>query len=207
MATLALGAAGAAAGGAIGGTAGAQLGFSIGVVLAGVLFPPKLGIQEKGKLDDLRVTGSGYGQVIPAIYGDGAAGGNLLWSTPLTEHVSKKKVGAKGGPKQTVKTYTYTVSAWVGICEGPVGKFGRIWAEDRLLYDPDGISGDVIPLPDYLTLFLGGESQLPWSVAEAVEGVGLVPGYRDWAGLGFEEFELSPWGNRIPMFKAETLPI
>lgn len=206
MATLALGAAGAAAGSFFGPQA-AMTGFSIGVTLAGVLFPPKLGVQEKGKLDDVRVTGSGYGQIIPAVYGKGAVAGNIFWSTDLEEHVSKKKVGAKGGPKQTVKTYTYTVKMWVGICEGPVGKFSRIWAEDRLLYDPDGLSGTVIALPDYLTLFLGGEDQLPWSVAEAVEGVGLVPGYRGIAGLGFEDLELSPWGNRIPMLKAEVQPL
>jgi hypothetical protein len=206
MATLVLGAAGAAAGSFFGPQA-AMTGFSVGVTLAGVLFPPKLGVQEKGKLDDLRITGSGYGQIIPAVYGKAAVGGNLIWSTDLIEHVSKKTAGAKGAPKQTTKSYTYSVSMWVMLCEGPIGQVGRVWAEDRLLYDPDGASGTVITLPDYLTLFLGDEDQLPWSVAETIEGVGAVPAYRGVCGLAFEDFDLSSWGNRIPVIKAEVQPI
>lgn len=299
-----MGAAGAAIGGYFGGPQGAQTGFAVGVTLAGVLFPPKLGIQEKGKLDDVRVTGSGYGQIIPAIYGKGATGGNILWATELQEHSSKKKAGAKGGPKQVTKTYTYSVSLWVAFCEGEIGKFGRIWADDRVIYDnatgltdeiqqistdgatsgtfsvefrgqtsaaipfdaaaglvqstlealttigPGNISvsgvaggpwqvtftgdlaGQNVPRMDMINpglfgggpnegittvqqgeqatdieVFLGGESQEPWSVAEAVEGVGLVPAYRGIAGIGLETFDLSPYGNRIPMFKAEILPL
>lgn len=207
MATVALGALGAAAGGAFGGTAGAQLGFSIGVTLAGVLFPPKLGVQEKGKLDDLKVTGSAYGQIIPQIYGDGASGGNIIWSTDLAEHSKKTKKRSKGAPSQTVKTYTYTVTQQVYICEGPIGQVTRVWGDDVLLYDPLGISGNVIALPDWLTIFLGTEDQLPWSVAEAILGVGNVPGYRGVAYLGVEELELSRWSNRVPVWKAEVKPV
>ncbi len=302
MATLALGAVGGGIGAAFGGLAGAELGFSIGVTLAGVLFPPKQGIQEKGKLDDLRITGSGYGTLIPQIYGKGLVGGNVIWSTDLIEHSSKKSSGAKGVPRVTSKTYTYTVDMWVALCEGPIGGVRRIWADDRLIYDgttgltseiqqitvgtntagyftvtfrgattaaiawdaatatvlaeleglssigvgnitvsgPDGgpwlanfdgeLAGQNLPRMDMsngtltggsgegittvqqgskqidITVFYGTEDQEPWSVAETALGVGNVPAYRGIAGLGFENLDLTPYGGRVPVIRAEVAP-
>jgi hypothetical protein len=303
MASLALGAAGAGIGGAIGGVAGAQLGFSIGVTLAGVLFPPKQEGQEKGKLDDLRVTGSSYGQLIPQVYGRGAVGGNVIWSTDLQEHSSTTKKAAKGTPKITSKNYTYTISMAVLLCEGPVGKVNRIWAEDRLIYDngdattdeiqqisvgsnsggffhftfrgdtsfdlawnettanvanaldslpsigtgnyslsgPDGgpwqvtFTGDLAGLNVErmdmsngtltggsgegittvqqggvhldITIYLGTEDQEPDPRMELEIGSGLVPAHRGLCYFVIEDFDLGPWGNRPPVFKAEVMPV
>lgn len=207
MAKLALGALGAGVGSVFGGHVGAQWGFSVGVLLGGALFPPKQKPQERGKLDDLRVSGSQYGAMIPQVYGCCRVAGNVIWAQRLQEHVSTKKVGGKGVPKQTAKQYTYTVKFAAVLCEGPIGNVERLWLDQNLVYDRIGKSGTVIPLPDYLDIFLGTETQTASSVIEAVDGVGNVPAYRGLCYLVFEDLELSPWGNRMPNVSAEVCPV
>lgn len=207
IATLLLGAAGAAVGSAVGGASGAKFGFSVGATLAGVLFAPKLKPQERGKLDDLRLTASQYGAIIPQVYGCGRVGGSIIWATDLTERVTKKKVGGKGTKRQTVKNYEYFANFATLICEGPVGKVRRIWAEDRLLMDVDGLSGPVIPQPDYLTIYLGTETQNPDPLIESFKGAGNVPAYRGWCYVVFEQLPLAAYGNRLPSMEFEVCPL
>lgn len=292
MAQLVLGAVGAGVGAAFGGLTGAQWGFSTGVLLAGVLFPPKQGVQQRGLLADLNVSGSAYGTIIPIVYGQGRVPCNIIWAPPLTQHVSQTGGGGKGNiaAKPKVKTYTYTFTGDLYVCEGPVGQVRRIWANDILIHNPSGYGGSpitipvsgitkatqaqvdtsptphgftngqsveitgvvgmveingligqiqshtsttfklninstgfttyssggvaenlsessVIPQPDYLTIFLGTETEVPWSVAEAILGVGNVPAYRGITRLGFNNFDLTPYGNRIPTITAEVAPL
>lgn len=207
MATLLLGGVGAAAGAAVGGGSGAKWGFSIGATLAGVLFPPKLKPQERGKLDDLRLTASQYGAAIPQVYGCARVGNTVIWATDLVERVSKKKQGGKGSPKVTVKSYTYFANMACLVCEGPVGRIRRIWAEDRLLMDPEGLSGPVIPQPDWLEIYLGTEDQPVSPLIESFKGVGNVPAYRGWCYVTMEEMPLAPYGNRVPAIEFEVCPV
>lgn len=207
MATLLLGGLGAAVGSAVGGGSGAKFGFAAGATLAGVLFPPKLKPQERGKLDDLRLTASQYGAAIPMVFGCGRVGGTVIWATDLEERVSKKKVGGKGAPSQTVKNYTYFANLAVLVCEGPIGQIRRIWAEDRLLMDPEGLSGPAIPQPDWITIYTGTEAQNPDPLIESFKGVGNVPAYRGWCYVVFEEMPLAPYGNRLPSLEFEVCPV
>jgi putative tail protein/concanavalin A-like lectin/glucanase superfamily protein len=198
MATLVLGAVGAGIGSAFGNPA---LGFSLGVALAGVLFAPKAQTQERGRLDDLRVTGSAYGSFIPQIYGRGRIGGNIVWATNLLEKKTKKKVGGKGSSGQKQNIYTYSVNMAVMLCRGPVSSIRRIWGEDKLIYD--AVNSPGVPLPANVHLYYGTEDQLPSSVIEAVLGVGNVPAYRGYVYIVFETFDLTPWGGRIPSINVE----
>lgn len=207
IATLVLGGLGAAAGSVVGGGSGAKFGFSVGATLAGVLFPPKLKPQERGKLDDLRLTSSAYGAIIPIVFGCARVGGVVIWATDLEERITKKKVGGKGGPKQTQKNYTYFANLAVLVCEGPVGKVRRIWAEDRLLMDPEGLSGTPIPQPDWIEIYTGTETQNPSPLIESFKGVGNVPAYRGWCYVTFEDMPLAPYGNRLPSLEFEVCPV
>src|SRR5882672_7642529 len=108
MASVALGAVGAGIGGFFGGVAGAELGFSVGVTIGGLLFPPKQHNQDSGKIKDLRVGGSGYGSVIPQIFGSMRVAGNIIWSTDLVEH-SKGRSGGKGTRSSSSRQTTYSV--------------------------------------------------------------------------------------------------
>jgi hypothetical protein len=135
MASIVLGVVGAGIGAFFGGPQGAALGWSAGVTLAGIVFPPKLGAQERGRIDDTRVTGSGYGAMIPQVWGKARVGGNILWATDLVERKHKENVGGKGGATAEVTTYTYFANLAVAVCAGPVDRIERIWADDLLIYD------------------------------------------------------------------------
>lgn len=200
MASLVLGAVGAVVGSAIGGPSGAQWGWNIGVTLGGVLFPPKLGEQNLGKLDDLRLSGSGYGAMIPQTWGRTRIGGNVIWTTDLVEHVKKKKQKSKGGGGQTVNTYSYTASFAVAVCKGPADVL-RIWAEDdTLIYD-----STATPHSKYnITPYTGDETQMPDDLMESFLGAGQVPAYRGLCYVVFEDLLLTDWGNRIPNMSFEV---
>ena len=111
------------------------LGFSLGWTVGSLIWPEKLPGQSVGKLNDLHIVGSGYGAMIPIVYGTARIGGNVIWATNLVEHTSTHTEGGKGGGGVEVTEYTYTASFAVGICEGPIAGIKRIWAEDVLLGD------------------------------------------------------------------------
>lgn len=198
MATIVLGAVGAGVGAVFG---DAQLGLSLGVMLAGVLFPEKMGAQERGKLDDLRATGSSYGVMIPQVWGAYRLGGNILWSTKLQENKRETSQGGKGGGGGSVTTYYYTTSLAIGWCRGPATEVKRIWAEDVLIYDATAAT----PTKLSLTNYLGSETQTVDPTIEAVEGAGQWTAYRGTCYTVIANFNLEQWGNRIPSMTAEVL--
>jgi hypothetical protein len=194
--TLVFGAVGAGIGASFGNP---QLGFAIGVQIGGLLFPPKLPTIERGKIDDARISGSAYGTMIPICYGNTRVGGNIVWADDLVEHVKREQVGgASGGGGQTVKTYTYSRSFLVYVCEaGLISGVSRIWADDKVIYE-NGIS-------DYEIEFLdGNEAQVVSSFIEAIEGAGNVPGYRGVYTVLFKDMDLTAFGGRIPNLSFET---
>jgi hypothetical protein len=206
MATLALGAAGAVIGSAFGNPA---LGWALGTTLAGVLFPPRLPDQERGRLDDLRITTSSYGQAIPIVYGRARLGGVFIWSTNLREHIEEEEQGGKGGGStSTLRTYTYSASFAVLVCRGTVEQIKRIWADDVLVFDADAAE----PTKFDITIYSGegriyptvSLTQEPDPVIEADKGVGLTPAYRGSCYVVFEDFDLSPYGNRLPSLSFEV---
>jgi hypothetical protein len=192
MASILLGAAGAGIGSIFGSP---MLGLSVGVSLAGILFPARIPAQERGKLDDLRVTGSGYGAFITQIYGTARVGGNVIWSTDLQEHVSTTSQGGKGmGGSQTVKNYSYTVSCAVLVCRGPIAAITKIQAEDKVIYD----STATPPTKYTIRIYLGDETQVADSLMVSALSPDPCPAYRGSAYVVFENLDLTPWGNRMP---------
>lgn len=199
MASVALSVVGAGIGALVGGPVGAKWGFVAGTMLAGVLFPPRALGQSHGKLDDLRVTGSGYGAMIPWVYGAGRVGGNILWSTNLREH--SRELGGKGGvPVSGGREYWYTASMAVGICRGPITRVKKIWAEDRKIYDVDR---SPVTTRD-ITIYTGTETQTADPLMAATLGATNTPAYRGLAYVVIEDLNLRKWGNRIPSFSFEV---
>ncbi len=98
MATLVLGLAGQAIGASIGGgilgisaaTIGGAIGTMAGSVvdswIVGSLQPDQR--YEGARLDSLRVTSATEGTTIPRVFGRMRLGGNIIWATDFTEHVS-----------------------------------------------------------------------------------------------------------------------
>ena len=194
MATILLGAAGAFAS-----PADPALGWAIGSTLGGILFPPKGPTITRGRVDDVRISGSAYGVAMPRCYGATLVGGNLIWAGPRTVRTVRTRTGGKGGPSITTETVIATQSlAWT-VCKGEIDGMRRIWANDILIYE-DGVS-------DYdVTIYLGTEAQTVDPTIEAVEGVGMAPAYRGQAYVVIASMDLSQFGNQNPNIRVETVP-
>lgn len=207
---------GAAVGWFVGGPAGAAWGFQLGGLAGSALFPTDLGTVSGPRLNDLNVQSSAVGAPIPIVYGTYAIAGNVIWSSGIIETVSKKKQGGKGGPTQTVKTFTYKFNCAVGVCEGEISGIRRIWADAKLIYDVrPQLEGETdeeyaaratasAELLANMEIYLGTADQLPDPTIESFEGVGNVSAFRDLAYVSFSEFQLADYGNRVPNFRFEV---
>ena len=109
--------------------------------------------------------------------------------------MSTRKEGGKGfgGPSVTSTTYSYFANFAVGLCEGPIGRVGRIWADGKLL-DTSNIT---------MRIHTGGEDQAADPLIVAKEGE--APAYRGLAYVVFERLPLEKFGNRLPQLSFEVM--
>ncbi len=217
MATIVLAAAGgafgASAGGGVLGLSSAVLGRAVGATAGRIVDNSVLGnvmgggsqVVEHGRMDRLRLTSAGEGTPIPQLYGQMRLPSHVIWSSPFQEHVEVNEqdvgsgAGGKGAPAPsasvTSREYTYSISLALGLCEGPIGRVGRIWADgqeiDRHRMD--------------LRVYRGTDGQLPDPLIEAAEGAGRVPAFRGIAYVVIENLDLTPFGNRVPQFSFEVV--
>ncbi len=195
MATLVLSEGAAALGSAVFGPAGAVAGRALGA-LAGsaidrALFAPSEREAEPPALSDLHFQTSQEGAPVPRLFGNVRLAGQIIWAARF-QHSTSSSGGGKGGSPAGGEV-VYRLSLAIGLGEGPVSSIGRVWADGQLL-DLSAIA---------MRLHKGGESQMPDSLIEAVEGQNNAPAYRGLAYVVFEDLDLSPFGNRIPQFSFE----
>src|SRR3989440_685406 len=204
MAALVLSVAGAAVGGAVFGPAGAIAGRIVGAIggnlIDRALFASHTERNLEGpRLADLDGRPSPGGAPTPRIYGRARLAGQVIWATKLEEVVSFRTNpdGGKGGPTATTNTTTYSYFAnfAIGLCAGPIGRIGRIWADGKPL--------DLVGLT--LRTYTGNESQTPDPLIVAREGAGNAPAYRGLAYVVFERLPLADFGNRIPQLSFELM--
>src|SRR6056297_1568191 len=207
MATLVLGAAGAAFGGSIGGailgvsaaTIGGFIGSTIGSVVDSWIISSLAPTQriEGERLDTLRITSATEGAVIPRLYGRMRMGGNIIWATDFREETkTTTQGGGKGGGGGKVKTteYLYFASFAVALCEGTITGIGRIWDDGKLM-DTTGVTWRWYP---------GNEAQEADPFIAAKMGAGSTPAYRGTAYVMFEDLPLNGYGNRLPQLSFEV---
>src|SRR5437764_6178660 len=205
MAALVLSVAGAAVGGAVFGPAGAIAGRIVGAIggnlIDRALFASDTERNVEGpRLADLDVMASTEGAPIPRVYGRARLAGQVIWATRLEEVVSMRSdtdSGGKGSPQVTTNTtvYSYFANFAVGLCEGPIGRVGRIWADGKPL-DLVGVT---------FRVYTGSESQTPDPLIVAREGADNAPAYRGLAYIVFERLALADFGNRIPQLSFEIM--
>ncbi|MEO0361226.1 MAG: glycoside hydrolase TIM-barrel-like domain-containing protein, partial [Pseudomonadota bacterium] len=199
MATMILSAAGGSLGGLAGGTAlglgAATIGKAAGAIAGGLIDQQVLGrgaqTVESGRLERIRLQGAGEGGSIPKLFGRMRVGGQLIWSSSFHENVNESSQGGKsGGPR--IREYSYTISFAVALCEGPIKRIGRVWAD-----------GNEISLADYThRLYRGEADQLPDPLIDDVEGG--APAFRGVAYIVFEDMPLAAFGNRVPQLNVEV---
>ncbi len=223
MATLALSAAGAAIGsavlpgvGVLGATiSGAAIGQAAGALAGSFIDQALFGASGQSRvvagprLSDLQLMTSSEGAAIPRVYGRVRLSGQVIWATRFEEEAVRiresqaSQSGGKGlgGATGSAATdgeitrieYRYFANFAVGLCEGPVTRIGRVWAD-----------GKPINLARFTwRLHKGEDTQDPDSLIEAKLGAGLAPAYRGLAYVVFERMPLARFGNRLPQLSFE----
>ncbi|ANT61325.1 host specificity protein [Salipiger sp. CCB-MM3] len=206
MATILLSAAGAALGSAVGGSVlglsmtavGRFIGAGLGRALDQRLMGGGSETVETGRIERFRLSGAGEGAAVSQVFGRMRIGGQVIWASEFREEVKKQTVssGGKGSPRSetTVKSYSYSVSLALALCEGEITGVNRVWAD-----------GSEIALRDLnMRVYSGSDDQLPDPKMEAVEGAGLVPAYRGTAYVVIEDLLLERFGNRVPQLSFEV---
>ncbi len=202
MATLVLSAAGQAVGGFFGGPLGGVIGRAVGAIAGSfvdqALFGPGPRKSEGPRLDDLRIMASSEGAAVPRVWGRTRLAGQVIWATNLEEVISTRKEGSGGKglsrPSSEITEYTYYANFAVGLCEGPIDRIGRVWAD-----------GKEIDLSTATWRFYpGSESQEPDSLIVAKQGTDNAPAYRGLAYVVFERLPLDRFGNRLPQLSFEV---
>ena len=206
MATLLLSAAGAALGGGFGGTilglSGAAIGQTIGALVGNAidqrLFAPGVGGKQTGaRLEQASVTSSSEGAAITRLQGRSRLSGQIIWATRFVEQAITTTLQSGGKYNRTSSsstTFAYYANFAVGLCEGPITRIGRIWADGNEI-DQTNIT---------LRVYTGSAAQLPDALIEGKEGAGLAPAYRGLAYVVFDRFPMADYGNRIPQITVEV---
>ena len=174
------------------GISGAAIGSIVGTLAGRALDSVLSPAVEGPRIEAFHVMNAREGAAMANVYGRMRVGGQLIWASRFKERRRERSAG-KGGPK--ISDYSYSVSLAVAVCEGPVTRLDRVWA-----------NGERLRLADYNWRFYnGGETQEPDPLIEAVEGAGEVPAFRGTAYIVFEDLPLDGFGNRLPQFSFEVV--
>lgn len=196
MATLLFQAAGAALG-SIFGPFGAIVGRAVGALAGSAVDRSLLGGTKTiigPRLTDARLPGADEGTAISRVYGTARIGGTLIWATRFEEQVLVERAGGKAsGPKS--ESYRYCANIALGLCEGPVVSFRRMWADGR----------EVDLSAVLIRVYTGAHTQPPDPLIEAKQGEGNTPAYRGLSYIVLERFPLDAYGNRIPVIQFEVI--
>ncbi len=167
---------------------GQTLGRYAGRAIDRALTPPS----EGARIKSLHLMESREGAGLPRVYGRMRVGGQVIWASRFKEARREHSAG-KGGPE--LIDYTYSVSFAVALCQGPITRIDRVWA-----------NGDLFALGDVTwRLYSGTRDQMPDPLIEAIEGTGQAPAYRDTAYIVFEDLPLDAFGNRLPQMSFEIV--
>lgn len=171
---------------------GAVLGEAVGRFAGRAIDASLSPVSEGPRISALHVMESREGSALPLIYGRARVGGQVIWASRFKENRTEQSAG-KGGPKYS--EYSYTISFAVALCQGPITRVDRVWA-----------NGDLLTLSQLnWRLYSGTEKQLPDPLIEAVEGRGAAPAYKGTAYIVFEDFPLDAFGNHLPQLSFEVV--
>lgn len=207
----------AISGAALGGAFGSIAGSFIDQALLGPLAVPsgQTRLDQGPRLADLKLGLSSEGAPLPRVYGRARLPGQLIWATRFKEEVTVTTQTTGGGQvkggknvfglssqsaqgsTQTVRSveYSYFANAAYAICEGPITRVGRIWADGKELKQSDFT----------IRTHLGGENEsLDGLITGKQGGSDRAPAYRGTAYVVFEAMALAPFGNRLPQLNFEV---
>jgi len=176
-----------------------QLGYVIGSAIGGAVDPEVI----KGpQLGEIAQQTSQEGGARPITWGvSPPITGNIIASS-APRIVTRRESQGKGGPKYETQSVYRTYA--VGVCEGPITNFIRIWRNNILMYDvsadPQVSAEDNAAFLETAVFFLGGYDQLPASALEAIYGVGNTPAHRGTAYMLMDDEDLTDTAGAIPQW-------
>jgi hypothetical protein len=203
---------------------GAAIGSAAGSIAGGLIDQALLGplasgsgqtrIAQGPRLFDLKLGASSEGAVLPRVYGRVRLPGQLIWGTRFREQVKTttqttgggQAGGGKGGlggggggggqsDKVKIEEYFYFANAAYAICEGPITRIGRIWADGKELNQAKFS----------IRVYRGDEEQEADPLIAAKEGGSeQAPTYRGTAYVVFDDMPLKDFGNRLPQLNFEV---
>lgn len=181
--------------GAWGRAFGRMTGRAIGARIDDVLFARTRRI-ETPRMEALQIQASQEGASIPIVHGRVRVAGQVIWAARLKERREVVRTGGgKGGGGTRTAQYRYTLSFAIGLCEGPVTRIERVWANGRAL-DLSAFA---------YRLHVGAEDQAPDPLIEAIEGPENAPAYRGLAYIVFEDMPLDDFGDVLPQMSFEIV--
>lgn len=213
-----VGVVGAVIGGYYGGVQGAQAGWAIGNLIGGVVDPLVL---DGPKIGEISQQTSQEGVPRPIIFAlSPPIAGNIIVAGKIVK-ISKKVDQGKGGPK--VKTTNIYRTYAIGVCEGPITRFVRVWRNGELVYDDrtdeevnyhDGnprTFADIFKAAarritnnetflERVNFHLGSYSQDADPDLETFFGVGTTPAHRGTAYMTVRQDDLTDLRGAIPQF-------
>ena len=138
------------------------------------------------KISEFTVSTAEYGSAVPEVLGTVRLAGNIIYYDDFEAHEHKEvqRAGKGGGSKHINITYTYTVAAILGLCEGEINGINRVWVgKDVYRYPNEKIQ---------MTLFRGTQDQQPWAYTQgkhpektlAYSGLAYVAGVVDLGDSG-----------------------
>lgn len=136
-------------------------------------------------------------------------GGNLIHcQQPVKRMIKQSTSGGKGGSSKQKQKVEHVFRTYaVGVCEGPITGFSRIWRNSKLVYDARGTAWGITNNPVFLRnfrLYLGGWSQMPDPTLESIWGAGQVPAYRGTAYMVAIDEDLTDMGGAVPQWQFEV---
>lgn len=162
-----------------------------------LIFGPRKRTVEGPRIESFQIQSSTEGAGVPRVYGRARLAGQLIWAASFRETLAEttESSGGKGGrlaaSKTTVREYLYSLSFAVGLCEGPIDRVARAWADGK----PLDLSKHNV------RVWRGTEDQTPDDLIVATEGA--APAFRGLAYIVFENLPLKDFGNRIPQLSFE----
>ena len=120
-----------------------SLAITVGGALLSAALAPKPKDQFGPRLADINVGSVSPGNPIIRHWGTMKLPGQLIWTSRIieTEHVESVDAG-KFQDDQKIYTYTYSVDCAVAVCQGPVFRINRIWANQKLLWEHFALRGE-----------------------------------------------------------------
>lgn len=190
MAVLAVALAGGAASSALG--FGFSAGWIIGSVVGGYAFAENQ-TTEGPRVNDLKITGTDYGDTIPWVAGSPRIAGQIVWASNRRETRHEEEVGGKGGGGgATQVTYTYDCDLLIMLSENPCAGIARVWSNNELVFGAGRTKDGVWRA---MRVHTGAADQLPDPVYEAAVGVGNAPAFRGRTTVLIEGLQLGGGGN------------